>query len=54
MPASSHGFGPDLTDRDTIRQVVRYLDASLIDHWPVSRAVNRPGNEENAGLINPA
>lgn len=45
---------PDLTDRETIRQVVRHLDASLIEHWAVSRAVNRPGNDSDAGLINPA
>lgn len=45
---------PDLTDRETIRSVVRHLDASLIVHWAVSRAVNRPGNDEDAGLINPA
>lgn len=44
---------PDLTDRETIRNVVRHLDASLIEHWAVSRAVNRPGNDEDAGLINP-
>ncbi|MDL0433871.1 SOS response-associated peptidase [Marinobacter sp. TBZ242] len=45
---------PDLTDRETIRHVVRHLDGSLFEHWPVSRAVNRPGNDEDAGLINPA
>lgn len=45
---------PDLTDRETMRHVVRHLDASLIEHWPVSRAVKRPGNNEGAGLINPA
>lgn len=45
---------PDLTDRETIRQVVRHLDAGLIEHWAVSRAVNRPGNDTDAGLINPA
>lgn len=45
---------PDLTDRETIRNVVRHLDASLVEHWAVSRAVNRPGGDEDAGLINPA
>ncbi|EWH00556.1 SOS response-associated peptidase [Halomonas sp. BC04] len=45
---------PDLTEREMIRQVVRHLDAGLIEHWPVSRAVNRPGNEGDSGLINPA
>ncbi|MFW3614814.1 SOS response-associated peptidase [Billgrantia antri] len=43
---------PDLTDRETIRHVVRHLDASLIEYWAVSRAVNRPGNDEDGGLIN--
>lgn len=45
---------PDLTDRETIRQVVRHLDAELLEHWPVSRAVNRAGNDNDTGLINPA
>ncbi len=45
---------PDLTDRETIRQVVKHIDAALIEHWAVSTAVNKPGNDENAGLINPA
>lgn len=45
---------PDLTDRESIRNVVSHLDASLIEHWAVSRAVNRPGDEEDAGLLNPA
>lgn len=45
---------PDLSDRETIRQVVRHLDSGLIEHWAVSRAVNRPGNDEDARLINPA
>lgn len=30
---------PDLTDRETIRHVVRHLDARLIEHWAV------PGGE---------
>ncbi|MDL0433817.1 SOS response-associated peptidase [Marinobacter sp. TBZ242] len=45
---------PDLTDRETIRQVVRHLDAVHIEHWPVSRAVNKPGEGQGAVLINPA
>lgn len=44
---------PDLTDRETIRQVVRHLDARLIEHWPVSRAVNKPAEGQGAELINP-
>lgn len=45
---------PDLTDRETIRALVRHLDAGLITHWPVSRAVNKPGEGQGAELINPA
>ncbi|WP_250148384.1 SOS response-associated peptidase [Halomonas jincaotanensis] len=45
---------PDLTDRETIRNVVHHLAAGLITHWPVSTRVNRPGNDEDAALINPA
>lgn len=44
---------PDLTDRETIRQVVRHLDAGLIEHWPVSRAVNKPAEGQGTELINP-
>ncbi|HSP30763.1 MAG TPA: hypothetical protein VLO13_01945 [Halomonas sp.] len=54
MPrASSRGSPPHLTDRETIRNVVRHLNAELITHWSVSMRVNRPGNEEGA-LINSA
>ncbi|SFU41104.1 SOS response-associated peptidase [Halomonas korlensis] len=45
---------PHLTDREALRQIVRHLDAKLITCWPVSIRVNRPGNDEDAGLINPA
>jgi putative SOS response-associated peptidase YedK len=45
---------PDLTDRETTRNVVHHLDAALITHWPVSTRVNRPGNDEDTALINPA
>ncbi|WP_175507827.1 SOS response-associated peptidase family protein [Halomonas korlensis] len=44
---------PHLADRETIRQMVRHLDAKRITHWSVSTRVNRPGNDENAALINP-
>lgn len=43
---------PDLTDRETIRAAVRHIPADLVTHWPVSRAVNRPGTE-GAELIEP-
>ncbi|MGM0988517.1 MAG: SOS response-associated peptidase [Pseudomonadota bacterium] len=43
---------PDLTDRETIRQVVHHLDADLITHWPVSQRVNKP-TEDDADLIEP-
>jgi putative SOS response-associated peptidase YedK len=45
---------PDLTDRETIRNVVRHLDADLITQWPVSRAVNKPAEGQGAELLNPA
>lgn len=45
---------PDLTDRETIRSIVRRLDAELLEHWPVSRAVNKPAEGQGAELINPA
>ncbi|MGM0985134.1 MAG: SOS response-associated peptidase family protein, partial [Pseudomonadota bacterium] len=41
---------PDLTDRETIRNVVHHLDAALITHWPVSQRVNQP-IEDDADLI---
>ncbi|MGR4068266.1 SOS response-associated peptidase [Billgrantia sp. C5P2] len=45
---------PDLTDRETIRNVVRHIDAGLIEHWTVSRAVNKPAEGQGTELINPA
>lgn len=45
---------PDLTERETIRCVVRHIDAGLIEHWPVSRAVNKPAEGQGAELLNPA
>lgn len=45
---------PDLTDRETIRGVTQHLDAELIEHWSVSRAVNKPQEGQSAELINPA
>ena len=44
---------PDLTERETIRRVVRHLDAGLIEHWPVSQTVNKPAEGQGAELINP-
>lgn len=43
---------PDLTDRETIRHVVRHLDAKLLTGWPVSR---RFGSSKHEGpeLIEP-
>ena len=40
----------DLTDRETLRHVVRHLSADRLTHWPVSRAVNR-SSAEGAALI---
>jgi putative SOS response-associated peptidase YedK len=44
---------PHFTERDAIRGVTRHIDAGLIRHWPVSTAVNKPGDDRNAALINP-
>ncbi|CAM4290360.1 SOS response-associated peptidase family protein [Vreelandella rituensis] len=48
---------PDLTDREKIRNIVRHIDAELIEHWPVSTAVtNRqrvpPSAKNMASFIN--
>nr|WP_089793581.1 hypothetical protein [Halomonas korlensis] len=43
---------PDLTDRETIRQVAHHLDVGLITHWPVRTQVNRP-RIEVAELLTP-
>lgn len=45
---------PDLTDRESLRNVVRHIDAELIEHWAVSTAVNKPGSDQGEELINPA
>nr|WP_110693357.1 SOS response-associated peptidase [Salinicola halophyticus] len=44
---------PHFTERDAIRGVTRHIDAGLIRHWPVSTAVNKPGDDGTAQLINP-
>lgn len=36
----------DLTDRETIRNVIRHVQADAMTHWPVSPRVNRPGNDD--------
>lgn len=33
-------LAPDVTSRETIRSVVRHIDAALIEHWPASTALN--------------
>nr|WP_298522079.1 SOS response-associated peptidase [uncultured Halomonas sp.] len=45
---------PDLTDRETLRNLVHHVDAKLITHWPVSTKVNRPNGAGDESLINPA
>ncbi len=45
---------PDLTDRETLRNVVHHIDARLITHWLVSTKVNRPSGAGDESLINPA
>ncbi|WP_106476397.1 SOS response-associated peptidase [Phytohalomonas tamaricis] len=44
----------DLTDKEMVRQLIQPLAAERIEHWPVSTSVNRPGNDEDDSLINPA
>lgn len=46
-------LSPDITDRETIRNIVRHIDAELIGHWPVSTAVNKPAEGQGDELINP-
>ncbi|MEC9483474.1 MAG: SOS response-associated peptidase [Halomonas sp.] len=45
---------PDLGDRETLRNVIKHIDAELIVSWPVSKRINRPADEGDASLINPA
>lgn len=49
-----HWLAPDITDRETIKQMVRHVDAELIEHWSVSTAVNKPSEGQGEELINPA
>ncbi|RUR41414.1 SOS response-associated peptidase [Vreelandella populi] len=49
-----HWLAPDITDRETIKQMVQHIDADLIEHWPVSTAVNKPAEGQGDELINPA
>ncbi|KGE78281.1 hypothetical protein FP66_04615 [Halomonas salina] len=37
---------PQLTNREVLRHTVHHLDDSLLTHWPVSRRVNHPGNDD--------
>ena len=43
---------PDLTDRETLRQVIHHLSGEHITHWPVSTRVNTP-TENDPDLIEP-
>lgn len=45
---------PELTDRESIRNLAQHIDAKLIEHWAVSTAVNKPSEDQGAELINPA
>ena len=49
-----HWLAPDITDKETIKQMVRHIDAGLIEHWAVSTAVNKPAEGQSEELINPA
>lgn len=46
-------LAPDLTDKETIRNLAGHIDADLIEHWPVSAAVNKPSEGQGDELINP-
>lgn len=46
-------IAPDLTDQETICNLVGHIDADLIEHWPVSTAVNKPSEGQGKELINP-
>jgi putative SOS response-associated peptidase YedK len=43
---------PELSERDTIRQVARRLDPERLIAYPVSTRVNRPANDD-PGLLEP-
>lgn len=47
-------LAPDLTDRETLRNLVHHIDATLITHWPVSTKVNKPSGAGDESLIKPA
>ncbi len=49
-----HWLAPDITDRETIKQLVRHIGAGLIEHWAVSTKVNKPAEGQGEELINPA
>ncbi|MDH4572481.1 SOS response-associated peptidase [Salinicola acroporae] len=44
---------PHFTEREAIRGVIRHIGAELIQHWTVSTAVNRPGDNGGPALIDP-
>lgn len=47
---------PDMTERETIRKLIKPIPAKLITHWAVSKEANRVGNDraELVEPINPA
>lgn len=47
-------LAPDLVDQETIRSMMRHIDAKLIENWPVSTEVNKPAEGQGDELINPA
>lgn len=42
---------PTLVDRDSIRRAIKPLDPARLKVWPVSSAVNLPGNDEPGLLV---
>ncbi|WP_307725408.1 SOS response-associated peptidase [Halomonas cupida] len=43
---------PDLSDRETIRRVVKHVEADVLTHWPVSQRIGNVKNDD-ASLIEP-
>ncbi|WP_336269143.1 SOS response-associated peptidase family protein [Vreelandella arctica] len=49
-----HWLAPDVIDRESIRSLVRHINAVLIEHWPVNTSINKPAEGQGSELINPA
>lgn len=47
-------LAPDLTDRETIRNMMQHIDAGLIEHWLVRTSVNKLAEGQGEERIKPA